>query len=154
MFGRYDRVRSELMGRAARVPVLSEAITVAAPSVSTECNSLTPTFQRCLRNAQRGRGEQPGVGTHGVAFAERQDVAPTSSLDGTVRSAPSRSTVDDAAVIDCNAATAVSALLSCTRPRMPFSTTMAAMTSASIGRPVAPSATQTTIEMATATSRR
>ena len=71
----------------------------------------------------------------------------TSSLDGTACSSPSRSTVDIASVIDCNAATAVSALLSWTKPSTPLSTTIAAMTSASIGTPAAPSATQTATEI-------
>ena len=69
-------------------------------------------------------------------------------------SSPSRSTVDVAAVIDCSAATAVSALRSWTKPRMPLSRTMAEITRASIGRPAAPSASHAATEIATATSSR
>jgi hypothetical protein len=78
----------------------------------------------------------------------------TRSFDGTVRSSPSRSTVDVASVIDCSALTAASARLSWTDPRTPLSATIAEMTSASIGAPGAPSASQAAVEIATATSNR
>lgn len=80
--------------------------------------------------------------------------ARTSPADGTVVSRPSRSTVEAAAVIELRAATALSALGSCTRPMAAFARTIAPMTITSIGRPRAPSTTHATTEMTMATSSR
>ena len=115
--------------------------------------SLSPVSDASERRSAAAVSSRASAPTASPSLSTRMSPH-TNSLDDTVRSAPSRSTVDVAAVIDCSALTAASALLSWTNPRMPLSTTIAEMTSASIGAPEAPSASQAAIEIATATSNR
>ncbi len=76
----------------------------------------------------------------------------TSSLDSTLSSFPWRSTVEVAAVILERAATAPSALFSCTKPSTAFAMTISAMTMTSIGAPCAPSTIHAMSEIAMATN--
>ena len=58
------------------------------------------------------------------------------------------------AVISCQAATALSARASCTYPQTAFSTTTAAITIASTGKPFPPPSAQARSEMVTGANRR
>ncbi len=78
----------------------------------------------------------------------------TRSADGSSVGRPSRSTEELAAVIVASAATASSALASCTKPRTALRVRIAAMTTASIGTPSAPSIAHAVRETAIATRRR
>jgi len=78
----------------------------------------------------------------------------TMSAAGMRTSPPSRTTLAVAAAIRCSAATASSALRSCTKPSTAFARTMAAITIASNGVPSAPSSAHATTDTITAASSR
>ncbi len=78
----------------------------------------------------------------------------TSSVVGTWVSRPSRTTVEVDAVSLRSAATASAALASWARPIAALASSTMTITIASTGTPCAPSTTQATTEMATATSSR
>jgi hypothetical protein len=78
----------------------------------------------------------------------------TTSSAGTGASTPSRITRAVGAAILRSAATARSAWRSCTNPSTALARTMSVITTASIGRPRAPSEAHATIDTTTAPSRR
>jgi lysozyme len=78
----------------------------------------------------------------------------TSAALGTRSTRPSRSTDEVAAVMRLSAATASCALDCCTKPRIPLSKTIAAMTIASTGQPARPSTHQATSAITIAASKR